>query len=100
MSEPYIAEVQIAEWTSDGIRNAFRAAGFTVIDWPLTQHLEKLVPADRLFFSPRLSKLFGLQYKALYKNGPEFWPLDHTQHDTLQGFKWIYYCCSELRDVG
>jgi hypothetical protein len=99
VSKPYIAEVQIAKWTSDGIRDAFRAAGFLVIDWPMTQHLEKVIPADRLFFAPRFSKLFGLQYKSLYKNGPDFWPLDRTQHNTLQGFKWIYYCCSELRDV-
>lgn len=99
MPEPYIAEVQAAEWVSDGIRNTFRAAGFELRDWPLTQHLEKIVPADRAFFSFELSKLFGLQYKTLYGNGKDFWLLDYKQHETLQRFPWIFYCCSELKDV-
>jgi hypothetical protein len=99
MAEPYIAEVQTARWTSDGIREAFRAAGFEVRDWPLTQHLEKDVPADSVFFSPTFSKLFGLQYKTIYQNRKDFWPLDRAQHETLQRYPWIFYCCSELRDV-
>jgi hypothetical protein len=99
MAEPYIAEVQTAHWTSDGVREPFRAAGFDVRDWPLTQHLEKNVPADWVFFSPKFSKLFGLQYKAIYRNGEDFWPLDRAQHKVLQRYPWIFYCCSELRDV-
>lgn len=96
---PYIAEVQAAEWTSQRIRDAFRTNNFRVRDWPLTQHLEKQVPADRVFFSPQLSKLFGIQYKARYRNGEDFWPLDKTQHAVLQRYPWIFYCCSELREV-
>jgi hypothetical protein len=99
LPEPYIAEVQVGNWVSDGVREAFQVAGFDIRDWQLTQHLEKQVPADRLFFSPEFSKVFGLQYKALYHNGKDFWPLDQTQHSTLQGHRWIYYCCSELKDV-
>ncbi len=99
MPEPYIAEVQTANWTSDGIREAFKAAGFDVQDWPLTQHLEKQVPADWAFFSPTFSKLFGLQYKTVYRNGGDFWPLDRAQHEALQRYSWIFYCCSELRDI-
>jgi hypothetical protein len=97
--EPYIAEIHVAQWTSEGIRETFRAAGFEVRDWPLTQHLEKHIPADKLFFSPTLSKIFGLQYKALYRNSEDYWPLDQEQHSTLRGRRWIFYCCSELKDV-
>ena len=99
MPEPYIAEVQTARWTSDAIREAFKAAGFEVRDWQLTQHLEKYVPADSVFFSPTFSKLFGLQYKTIYRNSKDFWPLDPAQHETLQRYPWIFYCCSELRKV-
>jgi hypothetical protein len=99
MPEPYIAEVQTARWTSDGIRDVFKAAGFEVLDWPLTQHLEKHVPADLVFFSPVFSKLFALQYKTIYRNSEDFWPLDRAQHKALQHHPWIFYCCSELRDV-
>jgi hypothetical protein len=99
MAEPYIAEVHAAQWTSDGIREAFRTAGFDVREWLLTQHLEKNVPADRIFFSQRFSKLFGLQYKAIYRNRQDFWPLDRAQHEVLQRYPWIFYCCSELKDV-
>lgn len=99
MAEPYIAEIQTARWTSDAIREIFRAAGFTVRDWQLTQHLEKLVPADLVFFSPGFSKLFGLQYKTIYRNHEDFWPLDRVQHETLKRFPWIYYCCSELKEI-
>lgn len=99
MAAPYIAEVQTARWTSDGVRQAFRDLGFDVQEWPLTQHLEKQIPADSAFFSPEFSKLFGFQYKTLYHNGVDFWPLDEAQHETLQKHRWIYYCCSELRDL-
>lgn len=99
MPAPYIGEVQTARWTSDGIREAFKAVGFEVRDWPLTQHLEKEIPADSVFFSPTFSKVFGLQYKTLYRNREDFWPLDPAQHFVLQASPWIFYCCSELRDV-
>ncbi len=51
MAAPYIAEIQAAHWTSDGIRDAFRAAEFDLHDFPLTQHLEKDLPADKIFYS-------------------------------------------------
>src|SRR5713101_6669018 len=95
---PYVAEHQTARWTSDAVRQSFREMGFEVREWPVTPHLEKEVPSDYLFFSPKFSKLFGLQYKALYHNGEEFWPLAEEQHQTLKGYPWMYYCCSELRD--
>jgi hypothetical protein len=99
MAAPYIAELQTAQWTSEAIREAFRSNGFEVREWPLTQYLEKNIPADRIFFSPKFSKLFGLQYKAIYANRHDFWPLDSDQHKVLQNYPWIFYCCSELKDV-
>jgi len=99
MSAPYIAEVQTAHWTSDAIRDVFKADNFDLHDFPLTQHLEKNLPAGKIFYSTRHSKLFGLQYKTLYGNGRDFWPLDPTQHKTLQRFPWIFYCYSELKHV-
>jgi len=98
MPSPYVAEVQTARWTSDAVRQAFRDAGFSVTEWPLTQHLEKQLPADAIFFSRRFSKLFGFQYKTVYRNGKDHWPLDPNQHRRLRVYPWIYYCCSELRD--
>lgn len=51
--------------------------------WPLTQHLEKQILADSVFFSPGFLKLFGFQYKTLYRNGGDFWMLDPpAAHDT------------------
>jgi hypothetical protein len=98
VAAPYIAETQTARWTSDAVHQAFLDLGFKVQEWPLTQYLEKQVPADSAFFSPEFSKLFGFQYKTIYHNGEDFWPLDDLQHKTLQKHRWIYYCCSELRD--
>lgn len=99
MPQPYVAERQTAQWTSEAIRDSFRSVGFTVREWPSTQLLEKELPADSIFFSPAFSKVFGLQYKTIYRNGGDFWPLDKSQHGTMQGHPWIFYCCSELRDA-
>lgn len=99
MSAPYIAEAQTARWTSDGLRDTFRSAGFEVREWQLTQFLEKSIPADSIFFWPTLWKIFGFQYKTIYHNKEDFWPLDKAQHETLQRYPWIFYCCSELKDV-
>ena len=41
--------------------------------------------------------MFGFQYKALYKNGIDHWPLTQPQFDALRNHWWIYYCLSELR---
>jgi hypothetical protein len=99
MAEPYIAERQAANWMSDQIRDMFESAGFELRDWPLTPHLEKQIPADWFFFSPHLVKLFGFQYKTLYQNSLDFWPLDPNQHEILRTHPWIFYCCSELKNI-
>ena len=95
MPKPYIAEARTAHWTSDGIRDGFKAAGFDVRDWPLTQHLERQVPADWAFFSPKFSKLFGLQYKTLYRNGTDFWRLSGRLR--LPTIRHLHPCPMRLR---
>jgi hypothetical protein len=52
---------------------------------------------DWIFIDTTRMKVFGLQYKALYFNGRDYWSLDRVQHDTLQSFPWIYYAASEIR---
>lgn len=67
--------------------------------FPLTQYTERLIPADFIYFDKQRSKLFGFQYKALYHNGEDYWPIDSRQHVTLLNYPWIYYCLSELQSV-
>ncbi len=99
MASPYVYERQSEYWTSRQIEEFFLDSGFDVITFPLDQYHEKLIPADFIFFDKGLSKLFGLQYKALYRNSQDFWPIDQDQHRTLVSFPWIYYCLSELKDT-
>src|ERR1043165_9049119 len=99
MAAPYVAELQTALWTSDALHGELRNLGFRVREWPVTRHLERDLPADSVFFDPQNSKLFGLQYKTLYHNGDDHWPLDNEQHKTLRNFPWIYYSCSEIRET-
>lgn len=99
MPDLYVAEQQTARWTSDAVHQSFLELGFELKEWPVTQHLEKEVPSDSIFYSAEFSKLFGLQYKTLYHNGEDSWPLTATQHDTIRKYPWMYYCCSEIRDV-
>jgi hypothetical protein len=96
---PYIPEEQIADWTSLGIRDFFTRAGYRVVTYRPTQRLERDLPADRVYLDIESGKVFGLQYKPLYHNGEDYWPVDDQQHDTLRHFPWIFYCCSELIDV-
>lgn len=97
-ASPYIPEEQTSDWTSQGVRDFFRDAGFRVTTYKLTQHLERDLPADRAFLDPETWKVFGLQYKTLYHNGEDRWPIDEQQHETVQGFPWIYYFYSEMTD--
>jgi len=97
MATPYVYERQSEYWTSRQIEEFFLDAGFEILTFPLTQFNERLIPADFIFFDKRRSKLFGFQYKALYHNDADFWPIDREQHRKLTRFPWIYYCLSELR---
>lgn len=96
---PYIAERQVEYWSSRSIEDYFLDAGYEVRTFPITQQSEKKFPSDFLFFDPTHSKLFGLQYKALYGNGSDSWYLDEDQHKTLAEFPWMYYALSDLKDA-
>jgi len=98
VATPYIPEEQTADWTSQEIRRFFRRAGFNSATYKLTQYLERDLPADRMFLDPGTWKVFGFQYKTLYRNGEDRWPIDDSQHRTMEQFPWIYYCCSELTE--
>jgi hypothetical protein len=91
-----LAEQHIQDWTSADIVGALNRRGYDTRDWHPTQDFEKFVPADWLFFDRTRLKVFGLQYKALHRNGTEHWTLAKEQHDTLARHPWILYCASEL----
>ena len=96
MATPYVYERQVEYWTSRGIENFFLDAGLEVLVLPLTQLTERNLPSDFLFLDSEEHKLFGLQFKALYRNAFDFWPLDIRQHGDLSAFKWMYYGFSDL----
>ncbi len=100
MATPYLYERQTEYWTSRGIEDYFLDAGFQVVTFPLSQIAEHEVPFDFVFFEKSTSKLFGIQYKALYRNNQDYWPLDEQQYQTLQGFRdWAYYGLSEMKSA-
>jgi len=98
MASPYVYERQSEYWTSRQIEEFFLDSGFEVLTLPLTQYHERRIPTDFIFFDKRPSKIFGLQYKALYRNARDGWKLDERQHHDLSRFPWIYYCLSELKN--
>jgi hypothetical protein len=100
MASPYVYERQSEYWTSRQIEEFFMDNGFEVLTFPLIQyHERRVVPADFIFFDRNDSKLFGMQYKALYKGSRDYWSLDPHQHSALARFPWINYCLSELRSA-
>jgi hypothetical protein len=94
-----LGEQHSQEWTSAAIVGALRRRGYHIREWHPTQDLEKFVPADWLFFDRTRLKVFGVQYKALYRNGVEHWPITREQHDTMAEYPWIVYCASEITRV-
>lgn len=96
---PYVPERQTEYWTSRQVEEYFLDVGFRVLPLPITQLAEKELPADFIFFDKGRSKLFGFQYKALYHNGEDYWPLNANQHGELSSYPWIYYCLSELQNA-
>ena len=99
MTTPYIHERQSEYWTSRQVEEFFLDNGFELLTFPLTQRTEKSIPTDFIFFDRNNTKLFGFQYKALYRNGRDFWQLNSVQHRRLSVFPWIYYCLSEMRNA-
>ncbi len=101
MSRPYLHERQTEYWTSRGIEDFFLDAGFEVVTFPLSQRPERQIPFDFVFLDTGTSKMFGIQYKPLYQNGEDHWPITEHQHKQLQEFSdWGYYGLSEMRDAG
>lgn len=98
-ASPYVYERQSEYWTSRLVEDYLLDVGFQVIALPIPTHIEYLIPADFIFFDKQHTKLFGLQYKALYHNDTDHWNLDEHQHQTLELYPWIYYCLLELREV-
>lgn len=96
---PYVAERQVEYWTSVRIEKAFSAAGYSVVAAPLTQLTEHRAPSDFVFYASDLNKVFGLQYKALYHNSADHWPISEQQHRTLQTFGCMYYALSTIRSM-
>jgi hypothetical protein len=94
---PYVYERQVEYWTSRGIETFFLDAGFEVMVFPLTQLTERRVPSDFLFVDTQVNKLFGLQFKALYRNGQDFWNIDPTQHTEIAKFDWMFYGLSDIK---
>src|SRR5689334_16901835 len=94
---PYVYERQVEYWTSRGIEDFYVDSGFEVIVLPITQLTEAHVPADFIFFDQQTTKLFGLQYKALYHNGHDHWNINQQQHTKLRQFDWMYYGLSDLK---
>lgn len=98
MSSPYVAERQVEYWTSRCIEDYFLFAGIECVSFPLQALVEQHLPADFVFHTGSQMKLFGIQYKALYRP-EESWHLDASQHAHLEIFPWIWYGLSELRSA-
>jgi len=102
MARTYVPERQSEYWTSRGIEQTLLAEGFSVQTIPLSQNVERELPTDFLFAVSDGSgpvKLFGLQYKALYQNGKDHWPVSGRQHEDILKIPWISYCLSEMRSL-
>ena len=95
----YVYERQVEYWTSRQIEDFLMNAGFCILPIPMEQRIEKYIPADFIFPATELVKLFGIQYKVLYKNGKDHWKLNKQQHDRLKKFPWISYGFSELKSI-
>lgn len=96
---PYVYERQVEYWTSRQMEGFFLDSGFELLTLPITQLTEHGVPSDFLYLDRDTNKLFGLQFKALYRNGSDRWHLEPRQHKTLSSFDWMYYGLSDLRSA-
>ena len=85
--------------TSRQIEGFFKNAGFDMSVCPIDQNTERYLPYDHIFYVEGLVKIFGIQYKVLYKNGEDHWIMNARQHSMLQKFPWIYYGLSDLKSA-
>lgn len=95
----YLPERQTEYWTSRQIEEFFLDVGYSVVTIPLSQVVEQHIPSDFIYVDQSRTKIFGLQYKALYHNSQDHWKLNEGQHKALQRFPWMYYCTSELKHI-
>ena len=95
----YISEREFEYSTSRQIEDVFKNAGFDMSVHPIDQKIERYLPSDHIFYLNRLAKIFGIQYKVLYKNGEDHWRMNARQHSMLQKFPWIYYGLSDLKSA-
>lgn len=82
----YIAERQVEYWTSRQIEEFLLNAGHEILVYPIDQKVERYLPADFLYNMGTSVKMFGIQYKALYHNGDDYWKLDQRQPKLLPSF--------------
>lgn len=101
MSQTYIVERKIEYWISRQIEDVFFSLGHDVDVFPQSMLEERLRPADFVFTSSTLLKVFGLQYKTLYHYNftDDHWRVYFRQHGDLQSFDWIYYGFAELKTI-
>lgn len=99
--KPYVYERQVEQWTNMQLVGTLQRLGFNVSWYPLSGRLEKRLGVDAVFGSgsPELVKLFGLQYKVLWRGNPDYWPLDEAQHQILLNTRWASYCMSDMRSM-
>lgn len=79
----------------------FFSLGHDVDVFPQSMLEERARPADFIFSSNSLLKVFGLQYKTLYHYNftDDYWRIYFRQHGDIQLFDWIYYAFSEVKTV-
>ena len=99
MATTYVSERQVEYSTSRQIEDFFKNAGFDTSVHLINQGIEKYLPYDHIFYVDGLVKIFGIQYKVLYKNGEDHWIMKARQHSMLQKFPWIYYGLSDLKSA-
>lgn len=94
-----VSEREFEYSTSHQIEDVFKNAGFDMSVRPIDQNTESYLPYDHIFYVDGLAKIFGIQYKVLYKNGEDHWIMNARQHSMLQKFPWIYYGLSDLKSA-
>lgn len=99
MATTYVSERQFEYSTSHQIENFFRNAGFDMSVRTVDQDIERYLPSDHIFYLNGVVKIFGIQYKVLYKNSEDHWKMNARQHSMLQKFPWIYYGLSDLKSA-
>ena len=97
--KPKVKERQTEFWTSRAIESFFLDEGYEVTTFPLSGVTEGELPLDYIFWTPQFSKMFGIQYKALYGWGDEdYWPIDVAQLAARMAIPWAVYSLSEIED--